>query len=103
MKRKKNIKMRRRIHNIQSLNRSIYELREKRKDIEAKLDANFSNLKGNYFNMTLNTIFGGRKSPTHFWADIVTRVMESEKLQHGIGDLVTKAADKIGEALRGKG
>ncbi|NBT15490.1 MAG: hypothetical protein EBS95_03945 [Chitinophagia bacterium] len=95
--------MRRRIHNIQSLNRSIFELREKRKDIEAKLDANFSNLKGNYFNMTLNTMFGNRKSPGHFWADIVSRVMESEKLQHGIGDLVTKAADKIGEALRGKG
>jgi hypothetical protein len=77
--------MRRRIHNIQSLNRSI-----------------FSNLKGNYFNMTLNSIFGSRKSPTHFWASLVTRIMESEKLQHGIGDLVTKAADKIGEALRGK-
>jgi hypothetical protein len=29
--------------------------------------------------------------------------MESEKLQHGIGNLVTKAADKIGEALKGKG
>lgn len=92
----------RRIHNIQTLNRSIRELKGKKKEIEARLDDNFNNLKGNYFNMTLNSFFGNRKSPGHFWADLVSRIMESEKLQHGIGDLVSKAADKIGETLKGK-
>ena len=52
--------------------------------------------------MTLNSIFGGKRTTTNFWADIVGRFMESEKLQQGVSNLVNKVADKIGDALKGE-
>ncbi|MEY3541958.1 MAG: hypothetical protein RLZZ204_770 [Bacteroidota bacterium] len=95
------IKMNRRIRTIDQLDMTIRELRMKQKSLETSLDNNFQNLKGNYFNMTLNSVFGGKRSTTNFWADIVTRFMESEKLQDGVSNLVSKMADKVGDVLKG--
>jgi hypothetical protein len=94
--------MGRAIRNIQALNRSIQELRNKQATLESKMDENFQELKGNYFSMTLNSMFGSKKSQTNFWADTATRIMESEKLQHGVGSLISKLADKLGEAIHSK-
>jgi len=94
--------MNRRIRNIEQLDRSIRELKAKQKSLETSIDHNFQGLKGNYFNMTLNSIFGGKRTTTNFWAGIVTRFMESEKLQQGVSNLVNKVADKIGDALKGE-
>jgi hypothetical protein len=88
------------IRSIQALNRSIRELREKQKTLEGKMDESLMNLKGNYFNMTLNSVFGEKKSRTHFWASILSRFMESEKVQEGIGNLMDKIADKLGNAFK---
>lgn len=90
------------IRNVQGLNRALMDLRKKQADLEARMDENYQELKGNYFNMTLNSIFGNKKSQTNFWADIVTRFMESEKLQQSFGSLVSSLADKVGEALHPK-
>jgi hypothetical protein len=51
--------------------------------------------------MTLNSVFGGKRGSSNFWADIVTRFMESEKLQQGVSNLVSKMADKVGDVLKG--
>lgn len=91
--------MSRPIRNIHALNRAIHELKDKRKDLEAKLDTNFRYLGSNYVSMGMNSIFGGKKARTNFWADMATRVMESEKLQAGVGSLIGKLADRIGEAF----
>jgi len=80
---------------------TIRELKMKQRSLETSLDNNLQNLKGNYFNMTLNSVFGGKRSTTNFWADIVTRFMESEKLQDGVSNLVSKMADKVGDVLKG--
>ena len=88
------------IRSIQALNRSIRELREKQKTLEGRMDESLMNLKGNYFNMTLNSVFGEKKSHTHFWASILSRFMESEKVQEGIGNLMDKIADKLGNAFQ---
>ena len=96
------IEMNRRIRNIEQLDRTIRELKAKQKSLEISIDNNFQSLKGNYFNMTLNSIFGGKRTTTNFWAGIVTRFMESEKLQQGVSNLVNKVADKIGDALKGE-
>jgi|LauGreDrversion4_2_1035121.scaffolds.fasta_scaffold354589_3 hypothetical protein len=95
------IKMNRPIRTINQLDLTIRELRMKQKSLESTLDNNFQNLKGNYFNMTLNSVFGGKSSKTNFWASIVTRFMESEKLQEGVSNLVSKMADKVGDVLKG--
>lgn len=87
-----------RIHTIKSLNRKIHELKQLQKELENNMDSRLDELKGNYVNMTLNSVFGG-KGRGNFWADIVARVMDSEKLQNGIGNLFSKMADKLGEKL----
>ena len=90
------------IRNIQGLYRTLHELRKKQAELETKMDENYQDLKGNYFGMTLNSIFGNKKSQTNFWADIATRFMESEKLQQAVGSMVSSLADKVGESLHPK-
>jgi hypothetical protein len=87
------------IRNIHALNRHIRELKERQKVLETQMSQNFENLRGNYVGMTMNSIIGGKRQSTNFWAEVVTRVMESEKLQKGVSSLVGKMADKIGEAF----
>ena len=92
--------MNKQINNIKGLDRRLSELRKKQVELETKLDNNFSSLKDNYMGMTFNSIFGSKKkSTTHFWADIVTRIMESEKLQTGVSKLAETLADKVGEGI----
>ena len=88
------------IRSIQALNRSIRELRDKQKTLEGKMDESLMNLKGNYVNMTLNSVFGEKKAHTHFWASILPRFMENEKVQQGIGNLVEKLIDKLGNIMK---
>ncbi len=93
-------KMSKSIRSIHELNRSIRALREKQKALEGRMDESLNNLKGNYFNMTLNSVFGEKKARTHFWASILSRFMESEKVQQGIGNLVEKMIDKLGNIMK---
>lgn len=88
------------IHSIQALNRSIRELREKQHALEEKMDESVMNLKGNYFNMTLNSMFGSTKTHTNFWATIVSKFFESEKVQHGIGNLMEILVENLGNAFK---
>ncbi len=88
------------IRSIHELNRSIKALRDKQKALEIRMDESMMNLKGNYFNMALNSVFGEKKAHTHFWAGILSRFMESEKVQEGIGNLMDKIADKLGNAFK---
>ena len=88
------------IRSIQALNSAIRALRDKQKTLEGKMDESMMNLKGNYFNMTLNSVFGEKKAQTHFWASILSRFRESEKVQQGIGNLVEKLVDKLGNIMK---
>jgi vacuolar-type H+-ATPase subunit E/Vma4 len=88
------------IRSIQELNRSIRALREQQKTLEGKMDESLKNLKENYFNMTLNSVFGERKAHTPFWASILSRSMESEKVQQGISNLVEKILEKLGNIMK---
>jgi hypothetical protein len=88
------------IRSIQGLNRSIRELREKQNALELKMDESLQNLKGNYFNMTLNSVFGEKKAHTNFWAGILSRFMESEKVQQGIGNLFENLIEKLGNTFK---
>ena len=92
--------MKKPIRNIHTLNKRISDLKLKRYKLENKLDDNFQNLRENFLGMSLNSMFGKRSRAGSFWAEIVTHVMESEKLQQGVKNFVTKLTDKIGDALK---
>ncbi len=92
--------MKKPIKNIHALNKRISDLKVKQLMIENKLDHNFQGLRENFLGMGLNSVFGKRTRASSFWADIVTHVMESEKLQQGVKNFVTKLTDKIGDALK---
>lgn len=96
--------MRKPIRNIHSLNRSIRDLKEKQKDLELRMDLNFRHLRDNYVKMTMNSVFGSvRKNSANFWREMITRFMESEKLQQGVGNFAASIADKIGEGIHAVG
>lgn len=92
--------MRKPIKNIHSLNKRISDLKLKQYKLEDRIDDNFQNLRENFVGMSLNSVFGKKTSAGSFWAEIVTHVMESEKLQQGVKNFVTKVTDKIGDALK---
>jgi hypothetical protein len=92
--------MKKPIKNIHSLNKRINDLKLKQNKLEDKLDNNFHELKENFLGMSLNSILGKKNRASNFWAEIVTHVMESEKLQQGVKNFVSKMSDKIGDALK---
>lgn len=92
------------IRTIHALNRSIRDLKEKQKDLEVRLDLNFQHLRHNYIRMSMNSAFGTvKKNSANFWREIITRFMESEKLQQGVGKFAASVADKIGEGIHAAG
>lgn len=50
------------IHNLVTLEREIYRLELKAKNIEEKMNRNFDHLHDNYLSMFLNSFFPKRKS-----------------------------------------
>lgn len=92
--------MKKPIRNIHALNKRMSDLRLKQHMLENKIDHNFQHLRDNFMGMGLNSVFGKRTRASSFWAEIVTHVMESEKLQQAVKNFVNKITDKISDALK---
>ena len=92
--------MKKPIRTLRALNKRISDLKLKQHKLEDKLENNVENLREHFLGMTLNSIFGKRTRASSFWAEIVTHAMESEKLQQGVKNFVSKMSDKIGDALK---
>lgn len=92
--------MKKPIRTLRALNKRISDLKLKQQKLEDKLENNAENLREHFLGMTLNSIFGKRTRASSFWAEIVTHAMESEKLQQGVKNFVSKMSDKIGDALK---
>ena len=92
--------MKKPIKNIHALNKRISDLKLKQYKLENRLDDNFHHLRENFLGMGLNSVFGKRTSASSFWSEIITHVLESDKLQQGVKNFVSKVTDKIGDALK---
>lgn len=92
--------MKKPIRTLRALNKRISDLKLKQHKLEDNLENNVENLREHFLGMTLNSIFGKRTRASSFWAEIVTHAMESEKLQQGVKNFVSKMSDKIGDALK---
>ncbi|MFZ9660633.1 MAG: hypothetical protein ACO29O_02045 [Chitinophagaceae bacterium] len=86
--------MKKRIRNIQSLEKEIGRSRHRLKEIEGSFDDNVIFFKENYGKMTMNSVFGS-KSTAGFWARIGEKLLESEKIKDSISNLVDKLTSKF--------
>jgi hypothetical protein len=92
------------IRNLDTLEKEIYRLKLRQKEIEHTLDNNVMGLKKNYGSMVRNSIMGGSilagiAAPTHFWSNLIVRLLENKKLQDGAGKLVDNLTEKIGDGI----
>jgi hypothetical protein len=88
------------VKNLNTLEKEIYRLKMRSKEIEKSLDGNIESLRENYGSMAMNSFFGQKKSSSsNFWASLTARILESEKLQNSFSKLAESLADKIGEGI----
>ena len=92
------------ISNLDTLEKEIYRLKLRQKEIEHNLDKNVMGLKKNAGSLVLNSILGvglasTMASPAGFWNALVMRVLESPKLQNGLGKLVDNVTEKLGDGI----
>ena len=86
--------MRKRIRNIQMLEREISRSRNRLKEIEGSFDDNILFFKENYGKMTMNTVLGSRGT-AGFWARIGEKLLESEKIKDSISHFIDKLTSKF--------
>ncbi len=92
------------ISNLDTLEKEIYRLKLRQKEIEHNLDKNIMGLKKNAGSLVLNAILGVGlastiASPAGFWNALVMRVLQSPKLQDGLGKLVDNVTEKLGDGI----
>jgi hypothetical protein len=92
------------IKNLDTLEKEIFRLKLRQKEIEHNLDKNVMGLKKNYGSMIRNSVMGGSilagiVAPTHFWSNLLVRLLENKKLQDGAVKLVDNLSEKIGDGI----
>ena len=92
------------IKNLDSLEKEIYRLKLRQKELEHSLDKNIMGLKKNAGSMALNSIMGSGlastiSSPAGFWDALLTRILQSKKIQDGVWKLVDNVSEKIGDGI----
>jgi hypothetical protein len=93
------IKARRKINNLQSLEKEIYRLKVEAKKMEDKLDGNFDHLQENFFSMAINSFLHHRWYKDSWSTNIVAGLLNNERLQNALSRLFSYVADKTGEGF----
>ncbi len=90
----------RKIKDLNSLDREIQRLRMHKLALENELDRNMGKLRKNYGSMVLNSVFS-QFSPAsnNIWVSLISRILENEKLRSGLHTLVDKMTDKVGDGV----
>ena len=93
---------RKRISNVDRLEKEIYRKKLRALEIERAFDKNMEFLKENYRTMAMRTIMGSARAvqPAGLAGEVALRLLESEKLQDGLISLLSKLADGAGNVIR---
>ena len=83
------------IHNLESLDKEINRLRQKAKNLEAKMDDNFSYLQEHSSSLMINTLLSGVINKESVSGSVFNFLLQSERLQKTLGKLSEIAIDKI--------
>lgn len=92
-------KARRKINNLQSLDKEIYRLKLEAKRLEEKLDGNFDHLQEDFFSMAFNSFLHRRWYKESWSTNIVAGLLNNERLQNALSKLLSYVADKTGEGI----
>lgn len=88
---------RRHIHNIDTLEREIYRLQLHSKNMEQRIDENFSYLQKNFSSMAMGSIFSKKSGKSEIKDQILGSIFSNEKLQGALGRVIDHLIDKIVE------
>jgi len=87
-------------HNLDTLEKEIYRLRLKAKNLAEEISHNFEYLQDHYTSMTMNTVFN---RPAYHKEKLKERIIdfiwENEKIHDGIDRIINHLAAKTSEGL----
>jgi|LakMenEpi03Aug12_release.lakeMendotaPanAssembly.Ray.scaffolds.fasta_scaffold275820_3 hypothetical protein len=89
-----------RISNLQKLEKEIARKKFRSKEIEKTLDFNMEFLKDNYRSMAIRSVIGsGRGGSRELLGDVAVQFLGSPKLHDGLATLVEMLAERIGTGI----
>ena len=87
------------IESLQSLEREIYRLQRKAKNIEVELDNNFDHLQDNFHRMTWNSLVRYKSNRQSWSAGVVQNLLSQDRVQDGLAQLVSYLAEKLTDGI----
>ena len=87
------------IHNLESLEREIYRLKQEAKSIEEKLDHNFEHLQENFSSITMNSFCSKKKNNENGKAGLFASFLKDEKLNTVADKIKDHVASRAAEGI----
>lgn len=87
------------IKNLDTLEKEIYRLKLKSKELEARFDDNIEHLQNNYGSMIRNSIFHSKKEAQPVSTTLMNAVVNNEKLQSALSRIVNHLAEKAADGI----
>jgi hypothetical protein len=89
------------VHSLESLDKEINRLRQKAKNLEEKMDDNFSYLQEHSSALMINTLLSGFiiKNKESVSGSIFNFLLQSERFQKTLGKLSEVAVDKVANVI----
>lgn len=89
------------VHSLESLDKEINRLRQKAKNLEAKMDDNFSYLHEHSSALMINTLLSGFiiKNKESVSGSVFNFLLQSERLQQTLSKLSEIAVDKVANVI----
>lgn len=87
------------IKNLDNLEKEIYRLKLKSRQLEDRFDSNLEHLQNNYGSMIRNSIFQSKKESQPVSSSILDSVVNNEKLQNALNRIVNHLAEKAADGI----
>jgi hypothetical protein len=91
--------MARKINDIESIDREITRLRLRAKDLETKMDINFSYLQEHSSSLMVNSLLSGFINKESLLGSIINLGVQNERLRKTLGNLAEIIIDKLANAI----
>lgn len=87
------------IKDLQSLDREIYLLRLRARELEEKIDISLNYLQDNYSSMTMKSVFPFLLQKAGFTGSILQIFLQNERLKENLGRLTDYLFERISDGL----